>query len=263
MEHDLTTVRIIGLPVALHRAASEAHEALAREFAIIEASDDPSAVPARLLRLQADLKERYDHLSHAPLAVLQKAEEGGSATVDLEYLVPRSVADASRALRDLLAEADSYCSRGTELLTIASAPELVAYRNWFLDEFIGQIEDGRAPRSWADVETATAAPGATATRPAPASTRDEVTVSLRGAIDLESAPRIRSTVTRLRRQGAASIVLDLTAVDFVDSVGLGLLVSIHRRLHEEQRSLALSNVGSTVRQTLHIAGLEDLFAIRG
>ena len=50
-------------------------------------------------------------------------------------------------LTGLLEEADDYCRRG-ELLTLATPPELVAFRNWYLGQVVEQI-DGRPPTPWA------------------------------------------------------------------------------------------------------------------
>jgi hypothetical protein len=46
----------------------------------------------------------------------------------------------------MLEEADEYC-RSDQLLTLATPPTLVAFRRWYLGEFIAQI-DGRPPQPW-------------------------------------------------------------------------------------------------------------------
>ena len=56
---------------------------------------------------------------------------------------------------------------------------------------------------------------------------------LSGAIDLETAPEVRAAVAELRERDVAGIVLDLADVTFIDSVGLSVLVSVHRRLKDE------------------------------
>ncbi|HEV3363836.1 MAG TPA: hypothetical protein VG795_06790, partial [Acidimicrobiia bacterium] len=80
-------------------------------------------------------------------AALSQALERGDATVDLVYRVPAQAKEAAAALKDMLEEADEFCRRGTDLLTLASPPRAVAFRNWFLDQFTIQI-DGGQPTRW-------------------------------------------------------------------------------------------------------------------
>ena len=57
------------------------------------------------------------------------------------------------------------------------------------------------------------------------STRDGASVvSLRGEIDVYTAPRLRQTLIDLVEGGATNIVVDMERVDFLDSTGLGVLV---------------------------------------
>ena len=147
----LATVRIVGLPVPLHLRTSEHTDELMREFTYLRAqSDDPDAasVPARLLDLVDELSGRYSGFTAGTQAELDQAIDEGRATVDLEYRVPAEVASACVHLRDLLDAADEFCLAGEHLLTLASPDDVVAYRRWYLDEFVHQIE-GAAPRPWA------------------------------------------------------------------------------------------------------------------
>ncbi len=62
--------------------------------------------------------------------------------------MPPQIADAVRHLGAVFDEADAYCREGEHLLTLATPPDALAYRHWVLEEFIAQIEDGRAPVPW-------------------------------------------------------------------------------------------------------------------
>ena len=63
---------------------------------------------------------------------------------------PRS-RDCRVELRSTLAEADEFCRRG-ELLTLATPPEYVAFREWFLGEIVRQLE-GKPPTPWRQPES--------------------------------------------------------------------------------------------------------------
>ncbi|MEO6712854.1 MAG: GAF domain-containing SpoIIE family protein phosphatase, partial [Mycobacteriales bacterium] len=80
---------------------------------------------------------------------IEAALERGEAELDLLYQVPASAADAVRGLAQVLDDADEYCRAGQELLTLAAPADVVAFRHWFLGEFMRQIR-GEGPTPWPD-----------------------------------------------------------------------------------------------------------------
>jgi hypothetical protein len=150
-ENPLVTVQILGLPVGLHGRATEHGEELQREFALIaygrERSDNRREMPRRLLSLIATLQGSYGGFTTQQEDLLDRAIRSGQSTLDLTFQVPADAAEAATALRALLDEADDYCREGKHLLTLATPPDLVAYRRWYLGEFVDQIR-GAAPTPW-------------------------------------------------------------------------------------------------------------------
>ena len=150
---ELVTVRFPQLPVPMHARTSEHSDELMREFTYIRAqSADPDAasVPAKLLDLVDELQGRYSGFTAGSQAELDEAMASGQETIDLEYTVPADVGAACIHLNELLDAADDYCREGDVLLTLATPDDLVAYRRWFLEEFVRQTA-GEAPRPWSGV----------------------------------------------------------------------------------------------------------------
>ena len=149
----LVEVRLLAVDLEDHRRASEHHEELFREFTLIAASgEDHSAVPARLMALIDELTSQYSGFTSGTTEELQAAIERGDATIDLTFTLPSSVVPDVQRFHQLLDEADEYCRSG-DLLTLATPPDAVAYRRWYLDEFVRQI-GGEAPRPWPAVREA-------------------------------------------------------------------------------------------------------------
>ena len=69
--------------------------------------------------------------------------------MDLTYCLPATIAGDVQTLGNILDEADEYCRTGRHLLTLATPPDLVLYRRWFLHQFTSQAA-GKPPRTWAD-----------------------------------------------------------------------------------------------------------------
>ncbi len=56
-----------------------------------------------------------------------------------------------------------------------------------------------------------------------------------------------------------SKVVDLTRLDYISSVGIGLLVATQKRLAEAGEKLKLINANESVRSVFHFAGLDAIF----
>lgn len=151
MTPDLHTVRLLQIPVRTWAQAQEQTDALLREFALITLADEAPAhtVPNRLLALIESLEVRFAGTSASQELALQDAADSGLLVLDLDYQVPAEVLPAAAELDAMLDEADAYCAEGTHLLTVASTPEVVRFRKWFLSQFVDQVGGG-APVAWPD-----------------------------------------------------------------------------------------------------------------
>lgn len=146
----MVTVDLLSLPVALHARAQEHSDELRREFRLMTDGadgEDTSHVPTRLLHLVRSLSVAYSGFTSAQEEELEQAVCEGTPSLDLRFTVPAAVSGAARELGVALADADEYCRAGRHLLTLATPPDLLAYREWYLGEFVSQV-DGAPPRPW-------------------------------------------------------------------------------------------------------------------
>ena len=146
-------IRLLRFPLDVHRRATEAFEGLRREFQLIALrGPDADDVPERLLRLVDALAGEYEGLNvEADSAREEAAARGEKEVAELVYHAPPEVADACVALSRMVDEADDFCRSGEVLLTLASPPEAVAFRRWYLGEFVAQLK-GEPPVPWPDAD---------------------------------------------------------------------------------------------------------------
>lgn len=256
MTDPMVAVSLLGIPVDLHRRASEHHEALRRELSFIDWSATPDAAPARLQTLAAELAGRYGRLTVAQDEQLAAAVESGTATIDLHYHLPAAAADAAEQLGTMLDEVDRFCEDDA-LLSLVTPPPLVTYRRWFLGEFLEQIREGRPPSPWtgpidAD-ETADVEPAGGGT----------VRVAVADDFDFELAGRLRDELLDHVNAGVHTITVDLSACAFIDSAGISLLISTHLRLAAAGGGIVVTGAGGHVARALDVAGAGTIFPIDG
>lgn len=148
---ELVTVRLLRFPVRLYLRATEHHDELIREFALLAANPPPAGpdVPARLLALIEALGRRYGGVTDRGGGELRAAVDRGDDHVDLTYELPVSARAACLELEAMLEAADEFCRADGYMLTLAATPELVAFRGWYFREIITQLEGG-APSPWED-----------------------------------------------------------------------------------------------------------------
>lgn len=148
----LVDVHLLRMPVDVWARAQEHSNELQREFALMamsSTSDDPhGAVPARLLSLVQRLRGQYAaQTSEQEQLLLAALEDDVLVLDDLVYRVPPAVADACLEVGAMFDQADAYCREGRHLLTLTTPDDLVAFRHWFLGEFVRQVA-GEQPTPW-------------------------------------------------------------------------------------------------------------------
>lgn len=77
-----------------------------------------------------------------------------------------------------------------------------------------------------------------------------------------TAAQLSTVVHEVLTEPPPRIVLDLAAVTFCDSQGLGTLVVLSRKTSHSQSLLVLTNVAEFLRRVLDITGLRSALMIR-
>ncbi len=86
----------------------------------------------------------------------------------------------------------------------------------------------------------------------------QVVVTLRGEIDMLTAPTFASVLDSLFDAGRRDIVVDLAELEFMDASGLRLIGPMSARLRNAGRSLTIRSPSRMVRRLLDITAMGDL-----
>jgi anti-sigma B factor antagonist len=93
----------------------------------------------------------------------------------------------------------------------------------------------------------------------PGSDRYILTVS--GEVDLATSPELDAAIIGAIESGATSVVIDLSAVTFMDSSGLGVIVRGLKRCRESEKDLDLVITNDRVLKVFGITGLDQVIPI--
>jgi len=87
-----------------------------------------------------------------------------------------------------------------------------------------------------------------------------VELAVCGEVDPETASLLESALEGVS-PSAARIAVDLSAVTFMDSTGLKVLLDAYRNGRQGQEALVLRSPTPMIRQLLNITGLDELIPI--
>lgn len=94
-----------------------------------------------------------------------------------------------------------------------------------------------------------------------ASSDDVMVISVIGDLDLSGVPALRSASIELAADGWNRVVLDLGAVEFIDSAGIGVLIGLRRRCIAADGECVLAEMTTQVEQLLRSAEVDQLFVV--
>lgn len=88
---------------------------------------------------------------------------------------------------------------------------------------------------------------------------EPLVVSVRGEVDLATAPELESCLQRAFGDAPTGVVLDLEGLTFIDSSGLRVLVARAKEARTRDASLTLRNVPRHAQRVLDLTGLSEWF----
>jgi anti-anti-sigma factor len=86
---------------------------------------------------------------------------------------------------------------------------------------------------------------------------DTHTIGVGGEVDIASAGDLEQELLRVEATDARAIVLDLSALSFIDSTGIRMLVMADARSRADGHRLRLRRPSATVLRVLRIAGVDE------
>lgn len=88
---------------------------------------------------------------------------------------------------------------------------------------------------------------------------EQLTVALRGDLDHHTAAELRQKIdTALLQHHCKRLVLDFSALTFMDSSGIGLIMGRYRLLRDIEGTMTIVGISPRIESLLRMAGMEKL-----
>jgi anti-anti-sigma factor len=86
-------------------------------------------------------------------------------------------------------------------------------------------------------------------------------VVLAGELDAAAAAALSEQLRQVTADLVGDLVVDLGLLTFIDSTGLSLLISLHKRVRASGRSLTVTDLTPMTRRLFQITGLDQVLMV--
>ena len=86
-------------------------------------------------------------------------------------------------------------------------------------------------------------------------------VALSGELDAFTSRRLQHRLDEIIDGGHHDLVIDLGALNFIDSTALGVLVGAQRRARDHGGDVRLQNVTEVAKRVFDVSGLSNVFNV--
>jgi len=87
---------------------------------------------------------------------------------------------------------------------------------------------------------------------------NKLTVALTGRLDTSTAPNLEAELKDL--SGVAELCLDFTALEYISSAGLRVLLSTNK-IMSKQGKMTIKNINETIKEVFDITGFSDILTV--
>lgn len=94
------------------------------------------------------------------------------------------------------------------------------------------------------------------------STKGDIAIfRCQGSLDSDSIASFKKTAYDMFEKGTVKYVIDASGIDFVDSMGLGVLISLLRKVKQENGDIKIASLTPDVQTIFEITRLYRLFDV--
>jgi len=90
---------------------------------------------------------------------------------------------------------------------------------------------------------------------------DITVIAVTGDIDLNHSPKLRNVLQKLVEKKCPALLIDFTAVHYIDSSGLATLVEYFQGSRGFSGKIALAQLNDRVKSVFELVRLSEIFAI--
>lgn len=84
----------------------------------------------------------------------------------------------------------------------------------------------------------------------------------KGEIDIYTSPKFKEQVIKSFKNNELDIIINGEKLEYIDSTGLGVLISIYKVLKEKEKTIYIENIKPNIKKLFDITDLDKIFIIK-
>ncbi|MDO5755203.1 MAG: STAS domain-containing protein [Tissierellia bacterium] len=91
---------------------------------------------------------------------------------------------------------------------------------------------------------------------------EEMLIHLKGDLDIYSCNQFKEDVNKQVKENPMDLIIDTHELEYIDSTGLGVLISIYKNLKEFGHKITIVGLKPNVKKIFLITDLDKIFTIK-
>lgn len=91
--------------------------------------------------------------------------------------------------------------------------------------------------------------------------KDVFIIDVSGEMDLYNSYKLKELVMKMMERQVKSVVINMEAVDYIDSSGIGALIHIYSTMKKASCQLYMTNIHGSVKKVIELTKLMGYFPI--
>jgi len=92
---------------------------------------------------------------------------------------------------------------------------------------------------------------------------NELEIKPIGEVDIYTSPELKNKIFELIDDKKLNIIINGEKLEYIDSTGLGILMSIYKKMQDNSLNIKILNLKSNIYKLFDITGLIKIFDIQG
>ena len=88
-------------------------------------------------------------------------------------------------------------------------------------------------------------------------------INLGGELDVSTSDKLKEYLHKLADQEMLDMKINLENLEYIDSTGLGVMISVLKKLKVGNKEIYIINPRNNVRKIFNITGLDKIFKVEG
>ena len=83
-----------------------------------------------------------------------------------------------------------------------------------------------------------------------------------GEVDIYTSPELKTQLLDMIKERFEDITIDGEGLEYIDSTGLGVLISALKKIKEEEKHITIINIKPSIKKLFDLTGLNKVFIVK-